>query len=80
MQIGFKTKNRRKPNNKWTWIYPDGNRFFPGYFDEWELDWKESFEEAFVDYKQFKKNNPLLASLKRFPTNCYNVERLLDWR
>lgn len=55
MQIGFKTKNWRKPSNKWTWIYPDGNRFFPGYFDEWELDWKESFEEAFVDYKQFKK-------------------------
>lgn len=79
MQIGFKTKNWRKPNNKWTWIYPDGNRSFPGYFDEWELDWKESFEEAFVSYKRFQKNHPLLASLKRFPTNCYDVKRLLDW-
>ena len=79
MRIEFKVKNWRKPSVKRTWVYPDGARSLPGYFDEWELDWKESFEEAFVNYKTFKKEHPLLASLRRFPRKCRDVVRLLDW-
>lgn len=79
MRIEFKVRKQKKPRIKNTWVYPDGNRSLPGYFDEWELDWKESFEEAFVSYKTFKKEHPLLASLKRFPVRCPVVSRLLDW-
>lgn len=79
MRIEFKVRKWKNPRVKNTWVYPDGNQSLPGYFDEWELDWDESFEKAFVSYKTFKKEHPLLDSLKCFPIKCVAVKRLLDW-
>lgn len=79
MRIEFKVRKQNPPRVKNTWVYPDGNRLLPGYCDEWELDWKELFEEAFVSYKTFKKEQPLLALSKRFPRDYWDVVHLLDW-
>lgn len=79
MRIEFKVRKRKNHRVKNTWVYPDGNRSLPGYCDEWELDGEESIEEAFVSYKTFKKEQPLLALSKRFPRGYWDVVHLLDW-
>lgn len=79
MRIEFKVRKWKDSRVKNTWVYLDGNRSLPGYCDEWRLDWEESFEEAFVSYKIFKKEHPLLASLERFPRGYWDVVHLLDW-
>ena len=79
MRIEFKVRKLDNSRDKWTWVYPDGKRSLPGYFHEWRLDWENSLAEAFVSYKTFKKEHPLLASLKHFPRDWRDVECLLDW-
>ena len=79
MRIEFKVRKRKNIRVKNTWVYPEGNRSLPGYCDEWELDWENSIEEAFVSYKTFRKEHPLLALSKRFPRGYWNVVSLLDW-
>lgn len=79
MRIEFKVRKKKNHRVKNTWVYPDGNRSLPGYCDDWELDGENSIEEAFVSYKTFKKEHPLLALSKRFPRGYWDVVSLLDW-